>query len=548
MPDQLKKYIDPAKTRWENLSRPQQYKLVGVIVAVILALALTLFLVFRTSYVYIARNRDFLEISRMMAALDQEGIHFRDRQHGSALQVDERRRLDAMRAIELAGAAPPAERFTWEDALATGLGTTETERLVRNQRALEGQIENFLEASDGITMARVNLSIPPSRPFDQNAPVPSAAVSLTTTRSIPAHEGRNHAETVARSVPGLDIENITIIDQSGIAVFSGTEDIHNDPASAAQDARSRHRASTEMNITRQLSLLFNEVVPSINFVYDDALFREEIVETFSAPDGFEGGIPGEEEVRRNQLEGTPGMWEPGLGANDMAIGGYAMPMGGTMTADQRESIIRYNVNRAQTITQSGPGWIIPELSTGSVSTVFWTDVHQYLWMGEDEERTQADWERFKVENAHPVPINSEFDGFEEILALTASAAGIPIENVTLVIHRRFNFVDIEPTALDIPLFVMIGVLTLLLLMLLYGLVRRQKQAADEEEGMEPELSVEDLLVSTQLEEAKEEAAEELEAIDYFKENEIKKHIEKFVNEKPEAVAALLRNWINVEEW
>lgn len=41
---------------------------------------------------------------------------------------------------------------------------------------------------------------------------------------------------------------------------------------------------------------------------------------------------------------------------------------------------------------------------------------------------------------------------------------------------------------------------------------------------------------------------ELEEIDYFKENEIKKHISKFVDKHPEAVASLLRNWINVEEW
>jgi flagellar biosynthesis/type III secretory pathway M-ring protein FliF/YscJ len=29
---------------------------------------------------------------------------------------------------------------------------------------------------------------------------------------------------------------------------------------------------------------------------------------------------------------------------------------------------------------------------------------------------------------------------------------------------------------------------------------------------------------------------------------VKKHIEKFINEKPDAVAALLRNWLNIEEW
>jgi flagellar M-ring protein FliF len=95
---------------------------------------------------------------------------------------------------------------------------------------------------------------------------------------------------------------------------------------------------------------------------------------------------------------------------------------------------------------------------------------------------------------------------------------------------------------------MVAVLFLLIGLLAFGLVRRQKMAGEDEESLEPQLAVEDLLVSTQLEEAREEEAAALEEIDYHKENEVKKQIEKFVNEKPESVAALLRNWINVEEW
>jgi flagellar M-ring protein FliF len=93
---------------------------------------------------------------------------------------------------------------------------------------------------------------------------------------------------------------------------------------------------------------------------------------------------------------------------------------------------------------------------------------------------------------------------------------------------------------------MLSLLGILILMLSFALIRRQKPIEDEEE-VEPELSVEDLLVSTQREEAQEEA-ERLESIDYAQENEIKLQIEKFINEKPEAVAALLRNWLNAEEW
>ena len=60
--------------------------------------------------------------------------------------------------------------------------------------------------------------------------------------------------------------------------------------------------------------------------------------------------------------------------------------------------------------------------------------------------------------------------------------------------------------------------------------------------MEPELSVESLLETTKVAEK-----EELEDIGYQEKSETRIQIEKFVDENPEAVAALLRNWLN-EEW
>ena len=66
------------------------------------------------------------------------------------------------------------------------------------------------------------------------------------------------------------------------------------------------------------------------------------------------------------------------------------------------------------------------------------------------------------------------------------------------------------------------------------LEKREKQPEQEEE-----LEVEDLLQSMQ--------ESELEDIDLTEVSETRKMIEKFVDENPEAVANLLRNWLN-EDW
>ena len=60
--------------------------------------------------------------------------------------------------------------------------------------------------------------------------------------------------------------------------------------------------------------------------------------------------------------------------------------------------------------------------------------------------------------------------------------------------------------------------------------------------LEPELSVEDLLATTQ-----EDDKQNLDEIELSDKSETRQLIEKFVDENPEAVALLLRNWIN-EDW
>ena len=82
------------------------------------------------------------------------------------------------------------------------------------------------------------------------------------------------------------------------------------------------------------------------------------------------------------------------------------------------------------------------------------------------------------------------------------------------------------------------ILLLIIGLLAYGIIKGTEP--EEVIEMEPELSIEEMLESTQ-------QKEPIEEIDYNEQSEYKKQIDQFVDEKPEAVAQLLRNWLN-EEW
>ncbi|MCL2840819.1 MAG: hypothetical protein FWE05_08590 [Defluviitaleaceae bacterium] len=547
MLDQLNRYINPIKTRWTALTRSQQYKLVGVILVVIIAIALAAFFIFRTRWVILVPNTGAMEALPMQQALNAENIPNRLSRDMSTVYVDERRFQDAVIALTVQNATPSGDHFTWPDAFDTGLGTTESERFHRSRLATAGQIEMRLLSMEGITQAGVILNLSNPRPFDRNAPPPSASITITTSRDIQPHEARGLASIATNAVNGLTLDNVTIIDQHMRTIWDGEINNNNDPVSTVQETRNQHRNHVENAVMRMLSSMYDEVHPTVNFVFEDTIFTEQIANVFSAVDGFDGGIPSTSQTSRAQMEGLGGGLEPGIAWNAGAAPAYQMGGAGNVSAEQRESFIDYHVNHHQTISQIGPGWVDTANSTAAFSVTRWTYIYQDHWMAQNEGATEMDWEIFVNESRLPTNITSEYNGFDDTFSLLLAATGLPEENVQLVVMEQIITTSSFNEPWNIPLFFMLAVLVLLLLMLAYGLLQRQKQENEEEES-EPELSVEDLLVSTQLEEAKEEAQEELDAIEYFKENEVKRHIEKFVNEKPEAVAALLRNWINVEEW
>ena len=79
---------------------------------------------------------------------------------------------------------------------------------------------------------------------------------------------------------------------------------------------------------------------------------------------------------------------------------------------------------------------------------------------------------------------------------------------------------------------------LIIALLIYVVIRGTAPVKVSEE--EPELSVEQLLATTK-------ENQSLDDIEFSDKSETRKMIEKFVDENPEAVAQLLRNWLN-DDW
>ena len=153
--------------------------------------------------------------------------------------------------------------------------------------------------------------------------------------------------------------------------------------------------------------------------------------------------------------------------------------------------------------------------------------------------------QFVEENNSQQPIDID----ENLITAVSNATSIPVERVSVVAYSvpmfqyaedGRNFTDYLQIALAILIFALLGFVVFMTL-------RRER-----EEEIAEEVTVEDLLeAQAQQEEEPQidlEATEQtLDDIAYSDKSEARVVIEKFVDEKPEAAAALLRNWLN-EDW
>ena len=125
--------------------------------------------------------------------------------------------------------------------------------------------------------------------------------------------------------------------------------------------------------------------------------------------------------------------------------------------------------------------------------------------------------------------------------LVAAATGITENNIQIRVVEKPVFEAKEASSFgdNVTNYLMV-ILTVLIAGLLIFVIIKGTSPVEVTE-MEPELSVEDLLATTQ------DNAQTLEEIELEDKSDTRIMIEKFVDENPEAVALLLRNWIN-EDW
>ncbi len=98
-----------------------------------------------------------------------------------------------------------------------GFGVSQFMENARYQRALEGELAQTIASISSVRAARVHLAIPKQTAFvrSQKKPTASVMVDLYAGRGLDEGQVAAIGHMVAASIPNLDVDQITIVDQQG---------------------------------------------------------------------------------------------------------------------------------------------------------------------------------------------------------------------------------------------------------------------------------------------------------------------------------------------
>jgi flagellar M-ring protein FliF len=551
--ERLQSWLNMLNDRWRGLTQSQKVRIAALGGIVLVALIITLVLTLRVNWVTTFTQADIATIGQIEAVLADANIRTNvDVDRGTvAVPAGDR---DRARTIVHTSPVMLDQRFDFRDALDNlGMGVSTAAQHEIFTQALATDLERMLVANDGITDARVILNAPnASAIFAPRVPA-SASVQLRGP-SLNSSHGEAAALTVSRGVQGLNLENIVVTDAGSMSV------LFNDgrqQGGAGQGGALIFENSIAERLSRNVKsalTMFDEVNASSNIVVDWMERTREIMQ-FANPDG--GASPGyiSEESVRSVLgimdDGTGGPGEAGAYAQDFP-GGAAVPVfdglggaEGRVRMQEEEAVRSILHDWIRTVEQNvHPGrWLADDSSVHVNAFRYNYHSQQDLLTRGLLEEGEAAWLTFKAETGTSHMYQGDTALYENAIR---NATGV--NNISLLVYDLHFFEEMLPEPpLPLATIVLLSLLFVFIGLLAFGLVRRaQPQLAGLEE-IEPELSVEDFLVSSQYEDEKEAEIIRLQEIKHSTESPVKEQIDKFTSEEPESVAHLLRNWIN-EDW
>ena len=531
MPDRVKDILAKIKDFWNKFNKTQKILFVSIFAVIIVAIIILAIVFSRESTVVLKQCENASEATEIRNLLEEEGSISCTINEDYVVRVNEEDYVEAK--LILGSNNISADGYSLQDAVAGGFSETAANSERKYKAYLESKFSKDLEAIDGVKKARVTVNFPASSHtiFTENEDA-SITAELTLTKELSASQAEAIGLMLANFVGNDNTNKVVVLDSNAnLLYYGGTTGGFSSSATASQKVQAQYENAVVAKAEQLLlgTKLFSEVIvsPKLSVDFDDV---EIIDHKYKAPDGSEEGLLKHSYVINSEGNIADASGIAGTESNDEDTS-YLIPNANGSTSTYTLTEYDWLQDETITTTKQASGKIKYDESSVSIVAMKYNILH------EEDARAQGlldnmTWEQFKATNGEAVAIEMD----EQFRQVVSMGTGISIEDVSIIGYEKYIFYDEESSSPSSFFILQIVLAVLIAALLIFIIVRSTRPVAIEE--TEPELSVEDMLAATK---------EHVEDIDLQEKSDTRKAIEKLVDENPETVALLLRNWLN-EGW
>ena len=541
MREKVKEIPEKFKVFWDKYTSKQKTIVISIICVVLIAIGVVAWLASRPTWSKFQVFDSVDDANTMTKALDDQSITWKASSDGKTIYVHQDDMTNALYAMSDNGLTDKG--YTWDAAFDNSMSTTESEKDQKRVLALQSEIRQSLIQYKFIDDANVFINVPETT-YTVLSSDDAETAKTSITASIELNDKNKDllddktAETLAywlANTVGTDVKNVIINDTDGKCIYNGntSDGLGGVLTGGSTEYCNKLRNTIADNVTTLLIRCgYDDAQVGTDGIQFDMNKIETLTKEYSVDDGREYGYP--TNLYTYSSKGASGNGgTPGTDSNDSDTDYVNNSSSGTSnTVDVQKLTDLLTNEKVQNIKQETPAIKLADSSLGIV-------VRKYTVYKEDDLKAdgtldKTTWDQFISQNNK---ISTTTVSTDEINLISA-ATGVSANKITVLAYNVPQFVSSTKSSNGISNYLMIILTVLIIALLIFVILRGASPLAAEDE--EPELSVEQLLATTK-------ENQSLDDIEFSDKSETRKMIEKFVDENPEAVAQLLRNWLN-DEW
>lgn len=524
MPEIFSKWFEKFKEFWSSLEKSQKNRIYITTAIAAAIVFIGLYAVTRPTYTTLVSNADPKEVGEMTDILKKNNIWHKVESEGRKIIVNQQDNNKAQ--VVLAQAGYPKGGMTFEDAISMiNMGTTESDKKQIWKKQQVSDIEQKIMMLDNIELATVNLALPERNIFvsdDQKLQKPTAYVMVKPKQPLTKKQIQGIVMIVSRSVENLEPQNVTVIDNNSNILNAGFEEDDYSIASTQEEIRAKREKELEEKVRDYFSVgqfdSFDTFRVVANVVLDFDKEKVQSKELYN-PEGMDQGALISSDSLKEKIENAGNNGVPGTDTNPGNANSPTYQFGGSSNSNysKQHDIKNFEYTQVLRDKEKAIGMMVPSKSSLAIS----------IWYG----RNVTDDSKLTD------------DFIEQVRVAASTATGIPKENISVKKYRLAAAEQNEPSfAQRFSEFMSKNGVYIVLILILISMLAITLLMGRDKKDLQPAIAE---AAASRF--AVPQPPEPVPEIDLEEKSEIKKQIEKFVSQKPEAVAQLLRNWLS-DDW